>query len=130
MSKKSCFRGPFYKEHGKRFERLCKSKRQHLYHIYGSPWKQFRLKFLWVISKILGLFVNPFTASDKYSLLNKDNLKKHFQMQLSQNWKPFSQFFSLFMYFLNLYSNLNIFKNKDDPHSWYIFEDLDSEKRG
>ena len=34
MSKKSCFREPFEKEHGKWSEILLKSERQHLYHIY------------------------------------------------------------------------------------------------
>ena len=34
MSKKSLFRGPFNKLHGKPTETLLKSERQHLYHIY------------------------------------------------------------------------------------------------
>ena len=34
-----------------------------------------------VIWKILGLFLNPLTADRKYSLLNTENLKQHFQMQ-------------------------------------------------
>ena len=36
MSKKSCFRGSFDKWHDKRAEKLLKSERQHLYHIYWS----------------------------------------------------------------------------------------------
>ena len=34
MSKKSRFRRPFVKQHGKRSKTLLKSSGQHLYHIY------------------------------------------------------------------------------------------------
>ena len=34
MSKKSRFRGPFDKQHGKRAETLFKAERQHIYPIY------------------------------------------------------------------------------------------------
>ena len=58
------------------------------------PVTKFRLKkFLWVICKILGLFVNPFTSDNKFSLLKKSNLLEHFQIQLSQKRKSFSPFF-------------------------------------
>ena len=43
--------------------------------------------------KILGLFVNPFTADDKYSLLKRGNLLHHVQMEISQKRKTFCQFF-------------------------------------
>ena len=36
MSKKSCFRGHFGKQHGKRSQAVLKSALQHLYHIYWS----------------------------------------------------------------------------------------------
>ena len=108
MSKKSHFREPFDKWHGKRTETLFKSEWQHLYQIYCFLWTHFRLKkSLWVISKILGLFLNPFTAINKYSLLNRDNFFKHFQMHLSQKRKIFSNFF---LYFINFNSVSNIFK--------------------
>ena len=42
---------------------------------------------------LCGLFVNPLTANDKYSLLNIGNLLWHFQMPLSQKRKLFAQFF-------------------------------------
>ena len=38
-------------------------------------------------------------------------------------------FLNFFWHFENLFSILNIFKKKDDPCSWYIFEFTDSEKR-
>ena len=33
MSKKSCFKGPFDREHGKRVQTLLQSEREHRYHI-------------------------------------------------------------------------------------------------
>ena len=73
--KKSFFRGSFDKWHLKRIEKLLKSERQRLYHIYWSLWKQFSWKkSLLMIWKILGVLFNPLTADDKYSLLNRDNL--------------------------------------------------------
>ena len=101
MSKKSCFRGPFNKEHGKRTQTLLKSKRQHLYHIYWSLWRWLSWKKpLLVICKILRQFVNTLTANGKYSLLNRDNLTQSIQMKLSQKQKTFHQFC---VHFWNLY---------------------------
>ena len=33
MFKKSCFKGPFDRQHGKRVQTLLPSERQHVYHI-------------------------------------------------------------------------------------------------
>ena len=46
--------------------------------------------------KFFRLFVNTLTSDDKYSLLNRDNLRKPIQIQLSQKQKTFSQFISVF----------------------------------
>ena len=46
-----------------------------------------------MIWEILGLFVNPLTAYNKYSLLKRGNFLQHFQKQLSQKQKTFSLFF-------------------------------------
>ena len=62
-----------------------------------------------MISKILGLFVNPFTADHKHSLLNRRNLLQYFRMALSQKRKICSELFLPFLY-LDLISN--IFKKK------------------
>ena len=100
-----------YMSNGKRVETLFKAERQQIYHIYWSLWRQFSwTKSLWVIWKMLGLFVIALTANDKYSLLNSGNLLQHFQVQLSRNRKIFSEFFS--WHFLNLESILNIFRKK------------------
>ena len=88
MSKKSRFRGPFEKYHGKRSETLLKSEREKIYHIYWLLWMEFSWKkSVLVICKNLGLFVNTLIADDKYSLLNKHNLLQHIQMHLSQKQK-------------------------------------------
>ena len=46
MSKNSCLRWPFEKEHGKWSEILLKFERQHLYHIYWSLGRQFSWKIV------------------------------------------------------------------------------------
>ena len=93
---------------------------KNLFHIYWSLWTQFsRKKSLLVICKILGLFVNPFSANDKYSLLNRGSLLQHFQIQLSKKRKIFFQFVFAFSKFRFNFEHL---QKIDDPHSWCIFE--------
>ena len=58
---------------------------------------------------MLGLSVNMLTADDKYSLLKRENLLQHLQMQLSQKEKTVLNFF---FHFRNLDWILNIFKKK------------------
>ena len=67
-----------------------------------------------MVSKVLGIFVNIFTADDKYSLLNRDNLRQVIQMQLSQKQKIFSEFVAPF---LKSRLNFDHFRKKDPPHS-------------
>ena len=98
MFKKSHFRRPFNKQHGK-------SERENLWHIYWLMWRQLISKeCLLVTCKVLRLFVNTLTADDKYYLLNRDNLTQPIQMQLSQEQKTFSHW--------NLDWILNISKKK------------------
>ena len=52
---------------------------------------------LLVISKFLGLFLNTFTADDKYSLGYIEKLPQPTQMQLSRKQKTFSGFFGAFL---------------------------------
>ena len=128
MCKKSRFRLPFQKEHGKRVSALLKSERQNLYHIYWSMGRQLnRKKSLLVICKILRLFVNTFSAVDKYSLPNREYLTQQIQIKLTQRHKIFPWFFSVFSK-----SKLNFehFQKKDDPHSLFISEATACEKRG
>ena len=59
-------------------------------------------KSLLVTWNVLRLFVNTFTADDKYSLISKDNWMQTIQMHLFQKQNLFSQFFSAFFeYALN-----------------------------
>ena len=108
MSKTSCFRRSFNRQHGKQSQTLLNSERQHLYHNYCSLRKKLsRRTSLLVICKILRLILNTLTADDEYSLLKKGNLTQPTQMQLSKK-KDFCQHF--FCIFLNLDQILNIFK--------------------
>ena len=50
-----------------------------------------------VICKILRLFVNTFTAYDKYSVLKREYLTHPIHMQLSQKQKKISDIFSAFL---------------------------------
>ena len=110
MSKKSRFRGNFDKWHGRRTETLLKSEWQHLYHIYWSLWRILEFKkSLFLIFKVLGLFVNPLTGEHKYSLRKGGSLLQHLQMHLSQKRKIFINFF---FHFRNLESLFNILKKK------------------
>ena len=100
MSKKSHFRLPFQKEHGKRVSTLFKFERQHLYHIYWSTRRHFSCKkSLLVICKSLRLFVNTMSAIGKCSLRNRDILMGPIHMQLSQKLKTFCSFI---LHFQNL----------------------------
>ena len=98
MSKKSCFRGCFYKQYGKRGPGLLKSSSQHFFHIHRSlpsqlSWK----KSLLLTCQILGLHVNTLAADEKYFVLHRDNLTIPIQMQVSQKQKTFSQVFAAFL---------------------------------
>ena len=57
--------------------------------------------------QVFRLFANSLTPDNNYSILNRDNIYQHFQMQLSQKPKIFSQFF--FLHFPDLDSIFNIF---------------------
>ena len=128
MSKKSRFRLPFQKEHGKRVSTLSKFERQNLYHIYWSTRRQFSCKkSLLVICKSLRLFVNTMSAVDKCSLPNRDNLMQPIHMQLSEKVKTFSRFFNVFS---KSRLSFEYFKKKDDAHSLFISEAIACDKRG
>ena len=71
-------------------------------------------KSLLVIHKILGLFVNTFTANDKHYLLNRETFAQRIQMQLSQKQKTFSEFSFAF---LKSVLNFKHYRKKADNHS-------------
>ena len=128
MSKKSRFRLPFQKEHGKRVSTLSKFERQNLYHIYWSTRREFSCKkSLLVICKSLRQFVNTMSAVDKCSLRHTDNLMQPIHIQLSQKLKTFSQ---LFPAFWKSRLNFEHFQKKDEAHSLFICVATACEKRG
>ena len=43
------------------------------------------------------MFVNLLTTNEKYSLVNRDNLRQPIQVQLSKKEKTFSEFYSVFL---------------------------------
>ena len=73
------------------------------------------------ISKICIKFFNIFTADDKYSLLNRDNLPQPIQIKLSNKQKSFYQFFTTFL--CKCTSILNIL-NKKMSLIAYVFPKL------
>ena len=97
MSKKSRFRWPIDRQHGKRAKTLIQSQSQLLYHICWSSWRKLSWKKSRVVTcKVLRIFVNTLTPDDKYSLLSRDNSMQTIQMQLSEKQKAFPQFFCAF----------------------------------
>ena len=71
-----------------------------------------------MICKILRLFINTFTAQDKYSVLNREYLTHAIHMQLSQKQQKLSQFFAAF---LRSRSNFGKIKKKERIHSWLMY---------
>ena len=115
MCKKSRFRLPFQKEHGKRVSTLFKFERQHLYHIYCSAGRELSCKkSLLVIWESFRRFVNTISAVEKCSLPNRDNLMQPIHMELSQKLKTFSWFFPAFW---KARLNFELFQKKDDAPS-------------
>ena len=124
MSKKSRFRGPIDNEHGKRAIMVLKSASQQFYHIYWSFWSQLSCKkCLLSICQILGLFANILAINDKYPCLNRKNITKAIEIQLSHKQKAFCGFFSAFFKFR---LNFEHFLKKNDRHRFSIFEITES----
>ena len=69
---------------------------------------------LLVIQKILKLFFNTLTVGDKHYLLNRDNLTRTIQIQLSEKQKAFFQFF---LGFLKSILNFKHLPKKDDRYN-------------
>ena len=50
-----------------------------------------------LMGEIFGVYVNTLTADGKYPVQYCENLQLPIQMQLSYNWKTFSEFFVPFL---------------------------------
>ena len=87
-SKKSCFRGPLDKQHGKRAQAQFRSGSHQLYRIHLSLGKKLSWKkSLLLTCQILGLLVNTLAADEKDLVLHRDNLTIPIKMQLCQKEK-------------------------------------------
>ena len=64
--------------------------------------------------RLLRLFVNTLTDDDKYSVLNRDNLRQPIQILMSEKQKTCSELFSRLLKFI---LNFEIFQQKDDSDS-------------
>ena len=119
MSKKSCFRGSFAKQHGKRAQALFKSPLQHLCHIHRSLARKLSCKkSLLFTCQILGLLLNILATDEKYPVLNRENLRIPVPIQLSKKQKNVWQFFAAL---LKARLNFKISESKGDPHRfWYL----------
>ena len=84
-------------------------------------------KSVLVRSKILGLFVNTFTAEYTYSGRNMQTLTQQVQTPLSLKQKTFSGFFIVF---LKSTWNGEHFQKKGESSSLSISEIIDSERGG
>ena len=94
FSKKCSFRTSFDSQHVKQSQTLVKSAWEHFDHLFSWVWG----KMSWKTSalykfELIGVLVNTLTPDYKYPVLHSDNLPFPIQMRLSENWKPFSQFF-------------------------------------
>ena len=67
-----------------------------------------------VFLKILSVFLNKLTTDGKYPGQDWENLELPMQMQLSEKWKTFSQFF---VPFLESTSIFKYFEKRHDGHS-------------
>ena len=109
MAKFRRFTVPFNKQDVKEAHSLFKSERRHLCH---TDWLLTRLlslkKSLLVIWKILRIFLNTFTADDKYSVLNRDSLTQPIQSKYLKK----ILFLDFFLKFWNVDEILNILKKK------------------
>ena len=77
-----------------------------------------------VLGEDLVVFDNRSTADGKYPVQDCENLQLAIQMQLSEKWKYFIEFF---VPFLESTSNFKHFERKDDCHRLYISEIRDCE---
>ena len=126
MSKKSCFRGSFEKQHGKRAQARFKSVSHGLFQIHRSLSSQLSYKrSLLLTCQILGNLVNTLGDDEKYPVPNRDNLTIPIQMQLSQKQKTISD---LFAKFSKSRLNFKHFESKGYPYRFSIFEVTESEK--
>ena len=80
---------------------------------------------MFVLCKILRLFVNTSTPNGKYSILSRDKLTQPIQILLSKKQRTFLKLFSQFP---KSTLNFKYFREKDKTHSRCISEITNSVK--
>ena len=92
-------------------ERLLKSARQYLCHIFWSLWKEVRsINSVLVVSEILRVFVNILTPDEKYYISVKARVSHN---QFKCNYlKTKKYFLNFLLHFWNLNITWNTLKNK------------------
>ena len=92
--RKRHWRTRFDSQHVKVSQILAISQWERFYHVLSS----FGEKLIWKISpllsgEIVAIFLNTLTDEGRYVFEDWENLPLTIQMQLSEKWKTFSQFF-------------------------------------
>ena len=80
-----------------------------------------------LLGEILLMFLNILTAEEGNPIEDWENMPLPIQRQLSEKRKTFSQFF---VRFLECTSNFKNFPEKDDGHSYCVFQITDCENLG
>ena len=94
LSQEHRFRTGFGSQYVKDSQMLPQIPWERFYHVFSS----LSVKLIWkisplVLAEILEEFVNELTAYGKYPVQGFENLQLPIQMQLSQKWKTFSEFY-------------------------------------
>ena len=114
LSKNRRFRRRFESQHVKASQILAKSPSEHFDHVFSSFSKKLILEISpLVLGQILGVFVNLFTADDKYPVQDCENLHSQFKCNYMKNQK----LFKIFVAFLESTSNSKHFARNVDCHS-------------
>ena len=115
LSEKPHYRTQFDSQNMKASQMLWNSTWECFYDVFLSlSWKLIWKMSPLVLGEILGVFVNTFTAHEKYRVQDCENLQLPIQMILSEKRKTFSEFF---VPFPESTSNFKHFEKKDDCHS-------------
>ena len=124
IPKSSCFRTPYWSQRVHRSQTLLKSARHYFYPNFTLIQGKLSCKiYLWIRSKMLGLFVNTLTAHHMYSAHSCEQIPQQVQKQLYFLKKHISQ---TFIAFLKSTWNFAHLEKKDQLDSSNICEVIDS----
>ena len=105
----------FDSQHVKGFQTLVKSSWEHFYHIFSSLWGEMIWKTSpWLKFRIIGLFVNTWTADYKFLFRIVRICRSLFKCSYLKNKKHFLSFYSIYGISIKFWT---FSKNKEDRHS-------------